>query len=704
MSENNIRKEIVAKLSIVYIAVVLFALVIMGKVVFLNVVEHEKWANANTISKKDIVIEPNRGNICAADGRILATSVPFYEIRMDLKCPSLTDEVFNRYIDSLSIELSNLFKDKTSQQYKRKLVSARYRGERYHLIKRKVDYIQLKKLKKFPIFRRGQNKGGFIVKQENKRIQPFVSLASRTIGYHSKAGTHVGIEGAYDNELKGKKGVKLVQRIAGNVWMQVNDGNAVEPRNGYDVITTIDINFQDVAHHALYTQLNKHKASHGTAILMEVKTGDIKAIVNLKRDSHGQYSEQYNYAIGERTEPGSTFKLPALMVALEDGYIDLDDSVDTGNGEIRYHDHLVRDSRVGGYGKISVEEVLELSSNVGVTKLITQYYTGKEERFVKGLKRMGLTEKYNIEIKGERAPYIKFPDDTLWSGISLPQMSYGYEVEQTPIQILTFYNAVANDGEMLKPRFVKAITDHGEIIRHFSPKVIKPSICSRATIAKAKIMLEGVVEKGTAQNLKNTNYKIAGKTGTAQIANKKYGYKYNSKVSYQASFVGYFPANNPKYSCIVVVNAPTSGVYYGNLVAGQVFKEIADKVYSTHIDLHSQEFYANNQSVSIPYSRKGYKKELEFVLDELQIPYEDLGINSDWVATEKHDSAIRLYNRYIKDKIIPNVKGMGAKDALFVLENLGLNVVINGRGAVGLQSITPGTPFKQGDRIVLDLI
>jgi cell division protein FtsI (penicillin-binding protein 3) len=522
--------------------------------------------------------------------------------------------------------------------------------------------------------------------------------------YQRKGGAKVGIEGAYDSDLKGERGVGLMQRIAGNYWRPVKDANTVEPRNGYDILTTIDVNFQDVAYHALYTQLSKHSASHGTAVLMEVKTGDVKAIVNLKQDSYGFYGERYNYAVGERTEPGSTFKLPSLMVALEDGYIDLNDSIDTGNGKVYFHDHLIRDSHEGGYGKITVKKIFEVSSNVGMSKIITRYYTGNEERFVKGLKRMGLTEKLDIEIKGERKPYIKFPNDTLWSGISLPQMSYGYEVEQTPLQILSFYNAVANDGKMMKPRFVKAVADHGDIVREIKPEVINPSICSKTTIDKAKIMLKGVVEEGTAQNLKNSNYKIAGKTGTCQIANTKYGYRSKNKMSYQASFVGYFPADNPIYSCIVVVNAPTSGVYYGNTVAGQVFKEIADKVYSTQIDLYGNDTYVENKSLNIPYSRKGYKKDLETILNELNIPYEETGVNSDWVATEKQDSAIQFYNRYIKDNVVPNVKGMGAKDALFVLENLGLNVIIEGRGVVGEQSLPSGTRFKQGDRVILKLI
>jgi len=684
-------------------AIVAFALIIVGKVVFLQVAEHDKWSNVNETSQKKIIIEPDRGNICAYDGRVMATSVPYYEVRMDLRCPGFTEDFFNKNIDSLAYCLSKLFRDKSTNEYKRKLVSARYKGSRYHLIRRKVDYIQLKELKTFPILRLGQYKGGLIIKQENRRIQPFVSLASRTIGYENKGGTHVGIEGAFNDELKGEQGVRMVQKIAGNYWMPISDDNEVEPKNGKDVITTIDINLQDVAHQALKAQLQKHAARHGTAILMEVETGDIKAVVNLKKNSDS-YSEQYNFAIAELTEPGSTIKLASLMAALEDGYVDLEDSIDTGDGVIRYYDHPVRDTRKGGYGKITVQRVFEVSSNVGVSKIITQYYTGKEERFVNRLKSMGLMEKLGIGIKGERAPNIKFPSDTLWSGISLPQMSYGYEIEQTPLQILNFYNAVANGGKMMKPRFVKAIADHGKVIKEFDTEVIKSSICSKSTIEKAKKMLEGVVENGTAKNLKNSNYKIAGKTGTAQIANQKYGYKYQSRISHQASFVGYFPADNPKYSCIVVVNAPSSGVYYGNLVAGQVFKEIADKVYSTSIDLQDDNFMAEYRLNEAPYSRNGSKKDLETALGELNIGHINTDISSDWITAQKQDTVVKFNNRYVKKNLVPNVKGMGVKDALYILENLGFNVVIKGRGSVGQQSLQPDTPYRRGERIVLNLI
>ena len=700
----SIRKDILLRVGLVYVFAVILGLLIILRVAYLQIVEHEKWSKANTLTMKDIIIEPNRGDICASDGRILASSIPFYEIRMDTKCPGLTNEVFNRGVDSLAYNLSKLFRDKSKAAYKSELISARYRGERYHLIRRKVTYLELKKLKEFPLFRLGRYKGGFIAIQDNRRVQPFVNLASRTIGYLTRGDTVVGIEGAYNDELKGVRGVRLMQRIAGNVWMPVGSENEVEPKDGMDVITTIDVNIQDVAHNALYRQLQKHDASHGVAILMEVETGAIKAMTNLKRDSLGRYHEEYNYAIGESTEPGSTFKLASLMVALEDGYIDLEDSVDTEEGVVYYHDHPVRDSKKGGYGKITVKEAFEVSSNVAISKIITQYYYDNEKRFVERLYNMNLNQKLGIEIKGEGSPYIKFPGDPLWSGVSLPQMSYGYELQMTPLQILTFYNAVANDGVMMRPMFVNEIKFHGATVKNFRPKVLNSSICSRSTIRKAKEMLEGVVENGTAINLKNSNYKIAGKTGTAQIANKKYGYKYQSRISYQASFVGYFPADNPKYSCIVVVNAPSNSVYYGNLVAGPVFKEIADKVYSTMLEMYDPMVVSEEEYLAdAPYTRNGHKHELEAVLKELEVEMLDENVQSEWVTTQKRDSIIKLHNRYVHKDLVPNVLGMGLKDALFLLENAGLKVEISGKGIVKNQSIKPGTHFRRGTEIKIEM-
>lgn len=702
----SLKKEIVWRVGVVYIFMLAFAMLIVGKILYLQFVDANTWIEkAQKLTLKDITVESNRGDILAADSRLLASSIPYYEIRMDTRSTGMDDGTFAKGIDSLSICLAQLFKDKSAYAYKRELVNARKNGERFHLIKRKVNYNQLKELKTFPIFRLGRYKGGFIAMQTNIRIQPHVNLASRTIGYTNKGagGNIVGIEGAYDKVLKGVEGVRLMQRLQGNVWMPVNDGNEVEPKDGMDVVTTIDVNLQDVASNALLKQLLKHEADHGTAVLMEVATGEIKAIANLSRTDDGLYKETYNYAIGESTEPGSTFKLASIIAALEDGYIDLNDTIDTGNGEIQYYDKKLTDSKYGGYGKITVKKVFEVSSNVGVSKIITESYTGREEKFINRLYQMNLNNKLGLDIKGEGSPEIKYPGDKYWSGVSLPMISIGYEIRLTPLQILTFYNAIANNGKMVKPKFVKALKYHGDVINKFETEVINPSVCSKATLRKVKKMLEGVVENGTATNIKNKNYKIAGKTGTAQIANIESGYSDKSKLSYQASFVGYFPADNPKYSCIVVVNSPSRNIYYGNLVAGPVFKEIADKVYATSFDMHGKKLADISEEVKVPYTKHSYKQELDYVLRELGIHVYDEEVDSDWVLTTKKDSCVKLSNRFIDHQFMPNVAGMGVKDAVFILENLGLEVEIRGRGTVLKQSIKPGSKIIEGQTVVLEM-
>ncbi len=704
----SLKKEIVWRVGVIYIVMLAFAILIIGKILYLQLIEGGRWKEqAQTLTLKDITIESNRGDILAAVGRLLASSVPYYEIRMDTRSTGMDDHTFNSNIDSLAYKLSELFGDKSAAQYKNELVTARRNGERFHLIKRRVNYNQLKELKKFPIFRLGQYKGGFIAMQTNLRIQPHVSLASRTIGYTTKGegGNVVGIEGAFDEELKGVEGVRLMQRLNGNVWMPVHDGNEVEPKDGMDIVTTIDVDLQDVAESALLRQLIRHEALHGTAVLMEVSTGEIKAIANLQRNSKGEYKESYNYAIGESRAPGSTFKLASIIALLEDGYVDLDDTVNTGDGKVVYYDKPITDTKIGGHGIITVKEVFEVSSNVGMSRLITKYYTGKEEKFINRLYSMNLNNRLGIPIKGEGEPQIKYPGDKLWSGVTLPQMSIGYEVRLTPMQMLTFYNAIANDGKMVKPKFVKGFMYHGDVVKTFETEVLKQSICSRSTLRKVKIMLEGVVERGTATNLRNTNYKIAGKTGTAQIANKESGYSDKSKISYQASFVGYFPADNPKYSCVVVVNAPSRNVYYGNLVAGPVFKEISDKVYATNFEMHESLNLTRQQDGEnkIPYTKNSHKEELKYALTDLGIEVDDREVVTDWVLTTKLDSCIKLRNRTIEENLMPNVKGMGAKDALFILENLGLSVELKGRGTILNQSVRPGTRISKGDLVELEM-
>ena len=702
----SLKNHIVWRVGVVYIGIFVLSLGIIGKLFFLIYVEGSKWEEkAEEHNMKYITIDPNRGDILADDGRLLASSVPYYEIRMDLMSTAMSGEIFMKEVDSLAFSLSKLFNDKSKAAYKREIIHARENGERYHLLKKGVNYIELKKLKSFPLFRRGRYKGGFIYIQENKRILPHIELAARTIGYLTKerSGNVVGIEGAYDHELSGIVGVRLMQRLSGNVWMPVNTNNEVEPRDGNEVVTTIDINLQDVAENALLKQLSRHNAHHGTAILMEVQTGEIKAIANLERDMEGRYHESYNYGIGESTEPGSTFKLPALMAALEDKVVSLDDTIDTGNGRIRYYDKTIKDSKKGGYGKITVKQVFELSSNVGMSKIINENYKGRESQFINRLFAMGLNEKLNVEIKGEGSPYIQYPGDKYWSGVSLPMISHGYEVRMTPLQILTFYNAVANNGKMVKPGFVREIRYHGERIRKFDTKVINPSICSDETIRKAHEILEGVVENGTAKNLRNDNFKIAGKTGTAQIANEKYGYKQGSEVSYQASFVGYFPAENPKYSCIVVINSPTSSIYYGNLVAGPVFKEIADKVYATSLFRDEQQYFNIPETYDPPYTKNGNLDDLRLIFERFNIATLNENVVSEWVATVKQDSTILLKPLDIRKGIMPNVKEMGLRDALYILENMALKVEVKGYGKVMRQSIVPGTKISPGLKVMLEM-
>lgn len=704
MTKATPNKELLNRSYLVYFSFALLGVVILGKLLYIQVVEGSYWReraeNLTTVFRD---IEAVRGNIYADDGSMLATSVPIYEVRMDLNADGLTDEIFNEKLDSLSYCLSRLFKDRPALEWKRELTNARAAGQRYHLIKRKVKFHQMKEMRTFPIFRNGKYKGGLIILQQNRRERPFRILASRTIGYDREGIAPVGLEGAYSRELGGVSGKRLMQKISGGIWMPINDENEVEPKDGYDVHTTINLNIQDVAESALLKELQRHDAHHGCVILMEVATGEIKAIANLSKDEQGDYGEYYNYAIGESAEPGSTFKLPALIVALEDGYLQLDDSVDTGDGKAEFHGEVMRDSREEGYGKISVKEAFAVSSNIGVMRLIEKYYANQPEKFIRGLRRMNLGDPINIEIPGEGIPLIKDPSDKTWSLISYLWTSIGYEVKMTPLQVLTFYNAVANNGVMVKPKFVRRITDKSSVVETFDTQVINERICSEETIKNARVLLEAVVEEGTATNLKSANYKIAGKTGTARIAKSNEGY--GKKISYQASFVGYFPADNPKYSCIVVVNAPNRNTYYASHVAGPIFEEIADKVYATSINIHEelQEQESFTALTALPVSKNGYQEDISTVLEELEIKVQSGNPENKWVVTHTGEKEVSMDRRNIIENLVPNVLGMSAQDAVYILENAGLRVSIRGRGTIKQQSITPGERIQKGSHITLQL-
>ena len=700
-----VRDEIVWRSGIVYFAIALLAAALLVRILILQYVQRGKWSDmSEKFVYKTAEIPANRGDILTNDGRLLASSVPYYTIYMDTRSTGMSDATWSNGINGLSAGLARLLGERSAAGWKSVITEARRKGDRYFLIKRKVDYESLKKLKELPIFKEGQYKGGMVAQAENRRIFPNNDLATRTIGYLNlgSEGNEVGVEGAFDKDLTGKNGVSVKQRLTGGDWITVDNANSVESRDGNDVVTTLDIDLQDVASSALLNQLRKHDAHHGCAVLMEVATGDIRAIANLELGNDGGYHETYNYAVGESTEPGSTFKLPSLMAAIEDGVIDTGDIVDTGTGSVKFYNKIIRDTREEGYGRLTVKEVFEKSSNVGTSKLIYEHYKDKPKEFVNRLYAMKLNKKLDLQIQGEGTPLIRYPGDKLWSGLSLPMMSHGYEVQLTPLQILTFYNAVANDGKMMRPRFVSAILRNGTVIKYFDPDVIINSIASRSTIRKAKKMMEGVVEHGTATNLKNANYKIAGKTGTAQIARDKYGYRQGARISYQASFVGYFPAENPLYSCIVVVSAPSNGVYYGNLVAGSVFKEISDKVYATRFFRDYKPENMEGIKLTAPEDGNGYRADINEVLRNLKVRYRRTA-DDEWVATRESGDTIRLAGVKVQHGLVPDVRGMSLRDAIYLLENSGLRVRYSGKGRVLRQSPEHGARYYEGTVVSLEM-
>src|SRR5664279_432800 len=688
------RDEIVWRGALVYIAIGLLAVALLVRILILQYVQRGKWAAmSEKFVYKTAEMPANRGDILTSDGRLLASSIPYYTIYMDTRSSGMAASTWSNGIGGLSAGLAKYLGVRSAAAWRSVITEARKKGDRYFLIQRKVDYETLKKLKELPIFKEGQYKGGMVAQAENRRILPNNDLASRTIGYLNlgSEGNEVGVEGAFDKDLAGKNGVAVKQRLTGGDWIIVDGPNSVESKDGNDVVTTLDIDLQDVASTALLNQLRKNNADHGCAVLMEVSTGNVKAIVNLGLQDDGDYHESYNYAIGESTEPGSTFKLPSLMAAIEDGVIDTGDLVNTGAGTVKYYNKIIRDTKA--HGRLTVKQVFEESSNVGTSKLIYAHYKDNPKDFVNRLYAMRLNKPLELQIKGEGEPLIRYPGDKLWSGLSLPMMSHGYEVQLTPLQILSFYNAVANDGRMMRPFFVSAVMRNGSVIKSYEPEVIINSIASRSTIRKAKKMMEGVVENGTATNLKNPFYKIAGKTGTAQIAKDKYGYKTGAHISYSASFVGYFPAENPLYSCIVVINSPSNGVYFGNVVAGNVFKEISDKVYATSFFRDYKPLKKEDINLTAPDAGNGFRSDINEVLGNLKVRYRRTA-DDDWVATRESGDTVSLASVKIQKGLVPDVRGMSLRDAIYLLENFGLHVRYSGKGRVVRQSPEHGARYS----------
>lgn len=701
------KKSILLRVYLVYIGILLFAIAIMGRVIYIQSFENSdlmEKAKKQELSWFDV--EAIRGNICSDDGTLLATSIPIFDIRMDVCTDSLTDEIFRRNIDELAKRLSGLFSDRTPSQYRDELWEARRNNERYYLIKRKITYPELKQLRTFPIFKRGKYKGGLIVIPHYQRELPYKELAKRTIGYESTDESNrvfVGLEGYFSENLQGVTGKRLMRKVGSGAWVPLDLENELEPQNGDDIITTIDINIQDLTERALLKELVADSADHGCMVVMEVATGHVKAIANLKRVGRNNYEEGYNYAIGESTEPGSTFKLISFLVALEDGKVDMSTPVPTGNGEAIYSGRKMSDSHKGGYGTITAREVFEKSSNVGTSRMIVRAYGSEPQKYIDGIYRLGIQNQLGLQISGEGHPNIKDTKDEFWSKLSLPWMSIGYEVALTPLQLLTLYNAVANNGIMVKPLFVREIHRNGQLVTCYGTEVINPAICSPATLAKVRQMLQGVVEKGTATNIRNPLYKIAGKTGTAQVAmnNKGYGNQGGS-VQYKGSFVGFFPAEDPKYSMIVVINNPKKGKYYGSSIAGPVFKEVSDQLYARHPEIR---FPALKDSISplMPAAKAGIRKDLEQLYGALGMSALSINPGTLWARPKLIQETVSLIPEAVIQGIMPDVTGMGLKDAVYLLEKNGLRVIVSGRGSVVSQSIVPGTIVTRGEEVIIEL-
>ncbi|NJB70802.1 cell division protein FtsI (penicillin-binding protein 3) [Saonia flava] len=662
-------KKILTRLYIVAGFLFVFAFAVVFKMTRIQMVDGDKYKNlAMQRTERMFTIEPNRGNLYSDDGSLLATSVSRYTIRFDAE--TVKDVDFEENIRPLSNELSKLL-SKPSSYYEQILRKAKVNKNRYALIARNLDYSDYIKVKTFPLFKKGPNRGGFIAEQKIVREHPLGKIAERSVGYErvDENGyyTRVGLEGAFGQYLRGVEGKRLKQKIAKGQWKPIGLDNIVEPKDGYDVVSTININIQDIAHHALLRQLEHYKADHGCVIVMETKTGEVKAISNLGRTAEGKYYERLNYAVGESHEPGSTFKLMSMVAALEDKVVDTSTVLDTEKGRFKVYDRTVRDSKWGGYGEISLSKAFEVSSNTAFAKMIHNNYKENPEKFVNRLMNMGLHKELGMPIKGEGAPVIRYPGDKGWSGISLAWMSHGYEVSLTPLQTLSFYNAIANDGEMLRPRLIKEVKEWNKTILKFDKEVINSSICSKETAGKVKQLLKNVVEKkhGTGHGLYTENFSMAGKTGTTQ---KNYVSKDPDKLKYISSFAGYFPADNPKYSCIVVIHEPDRGVgYYGADVSGPVFKSIAQKIYTISPKTDEVEFLKPQNN-------------------ELELKYE--GYYAE--AQKKYST-------------MPNVKGMSGMDAVSILENLGLKVEVKGNGKVKEQSISQGTDLNKVKKIVLEL-
>ena len=682
----------------------LLAIAVIVKAGIIMFAERQYWKDvADRFVRENVIVFPTRGNIISADGKLMASSLPEFRIYMDFKAGGVKkDTMLMNHLQEICEGLHRIFPDQSSDEFRRTILKGRKLGSRnYLLYPKRISYIEYKEVKKLPVFSLNRYSSGLHELAYNQRKKPFGSLAMRTLGdlYPDTAlGAKNGLELTYDKYLKGEVGITHRQKVR-NQYLNIVDK---APVDGCDLITTIDVDMQDIAEKALVDQLTNLQAEAGVAIVMEVKTGEVKANVNMTRAGDGKYYEMRNLAVSNLMEPGSTFKTASIMVAMEDGYITPDYEVDTEQGIVNMHGSRMRDWNwyKGGYGVINVTKILEVSSNIGVSRIIDKFYGDNPQKFIDGIKRMSIDTPLNLGFVGEASPKILGPKERYFAKTTLPWMSIGYETQIPPIYILNFYNAIANNGKMVKPKFVKSITKDGNIIKDFPTETINEQICSEHTLEQIQMILKSVVANGLAKPAGSKLFSVSGKTGTAQISQGKAGYK-SGGTKHLVSFCGYFPSEKPMYSCYVAIQAPKASPS-GGIQAGSVFSKIAERVYAKHLffDLAQAK---DSTSIMIPDTKNGNLKETAYILDELDIKYNKPGNNIEWCKASDESDNVLLSELNINEKLIPNVRGMGAKDAVFLLEERGLRVRLSGMGKVVSQNIPPGSTAKKGQTITLTL-
>ena len=682
----------------------LLAIAVIVKAGIIMFAERQYWKDvADRFVRENVIVFPTRGNIISADGKLMASSLPEFRIYMDFKAGGVKkDTMLMNHLQEICEGLHRIFPDQSAAEFRRTILKGRKLGSRnYLLYPKRISYIEYKEVKKLPVFSLNRYSSGLHELAYNQRKKPFGSLAMRTLGdlYPDTAlGAKNGLELTYDKYLKGEVGITHRQKVR-NQYLNIVDK---APVDGCDLITTIDVDMQDIAEKALVDQLTNLQAEAGVAIVMEVKTGEVKANVNMTRAGDGKYYEMRNLAVSNLMEPGSTFKTASIMVAMEDGYITPDYEVDTEQGIVNMHGSRMRDWNwyKGGYGVINVTKILEVSSNIGVSRIIDKFYGDNPQKFIDGIKRMSIDTPLNLGFVGEASPKILGPKERYFAKTTLPWMSIGYETQIPPIYILNFYNAIANNGKMVKPKFVKSITKDGNIIKDFPTETINEQICSEHTLEQIQMILKSVVANGLAKPAGSKLFSVSGKTGTAQISQGKAGYK-SGGTKHLVSFCGYFPSEKPMYSCYVAIQAPKASPS-GGIQAGSVFSKIAERVYAKHLffDLAQAK---DSTSIMIPDTKNGNLKETAYILDELDIKYNKPGNNIEWCKASDESDNVLLSELNINEKLIPNVRGMGAKDAVFLLEERGFRVRLSGMGKVVSQNIPPGSTARKGQTITLTL-